>query len=148
VGKLQGSGVELPPAAAAVLEELWANRTDTVLFRSPDELPSDGSFPEGSVVRAEVNRYERDARARAACLAHWGPRCSVCGLNFEECYGAIGRGFIHVHHLRELSSVGADYRVDPISDLRPVCPNCHAMLHRRRPALSIDELRTHLRSSD
>jgi 5-methylcytosine-specific restriction protein A len=138
---MQGSGVEIPAEAAARVEELWASHIGTMLFRSPEELPAGQEFAEGSVTKAEVNRYERDPRARAACLAHWGPCCSVCDLDFGERYGQLGRGFIHVHHLRELSTVGADYRVDPVTDLRPVCPNCHAMLHRRRPVLTIDELR-------
>ncbi len=52
-----------------------------------------------------------------------------------------GVGFIHVHHKVELSSIGREYVVDPIEDLVPVCPNCHAMLHTRKPALTIDGLR-------
>jgi 5-methylcytosine-specific restriction protein A len=41
-----------------------------------------------------------------------------------------------------LAQVGGEYQVDPIADLRPVCPNCHAMLHSRRPTpLSIAELK-------
>jgi len=63
-------------------------------------------------------------------------------MNFAERYGEIGDRFIHVHHLREISSVGAEYVVDPVEDLRPLCPNCHAMAHRRKPALSVSELRS------
>jgi predicted HNH restriction endonuclease len=110
------------------------------IFHSPEEAPEGQTFPEGAVTRVEVNRYERDPRARRLCLAYWGPRCAVCALDFGTRYGALGSGFIHVHHTLELSSVGPGYQVDPVSDLRPVCPNCHAMLHRRRPALSINEL--------
>jgi 5-methylcytosine-specific restriction protein A len=54
---------------------------------------------------------------------------------------ALGQGFIHVHHLKELASIAKEYEVDPIKDLRPVCPNCHAMLHQRKPALTISKLR-------
>ncbi len=46
-----------------------------------------------------------------------------------------------MHHLKQLSEVGEEYEVDPIKDLRPVCPNCHSMLHRKRLALSIEELK-------
>lgn len=145
--RMQGSGVKVPPDAAVRLEELWAEYSDDGLFRSPEELPPDEEFPEGSVTRAEVNRYERDPRARAACLDHWGCRCSVCDLDFEERYGTLGGGFIHVHHLKELSTVGAGYHVDPVKDLRPVCPNCHAMLHRQRPALTIKKLKATLATS-
>jgi 5-methylcytosine-specific restriction enzyme A len=94
----------------------------------------------------EVNRYERDQRARRRCLQHWGYRCAVCDLSFEERYGTLGRTFIHVHHLLELSQVPPGYKVDPVNDLRPVCPNCHAMIHRGPgPALAVDELRRQLR---
>ena len=56
-------------------------------------------------------------------------------------YGTLGEKFVHVHHLLDLSEIGQEYKVDPINDLRPVCPICHAMLHRRRPALTINELK-------
>lgn len=65
----------------------------------------------------------------------------VCGLDFELKYGEIGKGFIHVHHLRELSKLGRDYKVDPLRDLRPVCPNCHAMLHTKSPAILPEDLK-------
>jgi 5-methylcytosine-specific restriction protein A len=61
-------------------------------------------------------------------------------------YGPIGEGRIHVHHLRELAEVKQAHSINPIKDLRPVCPNCHMMLHSKRPALSIDELKKHLRN--
>jgi HNH endonuclease len=118
-----------------------ANEGTSVSYRSPEEAPAGQTFPEGAVMRVEVNRFERDPRARSACLAHYGTRCSVCNLDFEERYGELGHGFIHVHHVLELSSVGPDYQVDPVADLRPVCPNCHAMLHKTRPAMSVDELK-------
>ena len=135
-----------PPEAVRRLEARLATSGDTGgIFRSPEEVPEGQTFPEGSKERVEVNRYERDRRARKLCLDHWGSRCAVCELDFGERYGSLGQGFIHVHHTLELSSVGPGYRVDPINELRPVCPNCHAMLHRHRPALSIDELRHLLR---
>ena len=121
-----------------------ANPDMLSFYRSPEESPAEQAFWEGAVTRVEVNRYERDRRARSACLAHYGTRCSVCDLDFEERYGALGHGFIHVHHLLELSSVGPGYKVNPIEHLRPVCPNCHAMLHKTRPAMSVDELRQKL----
>jgi predicted HNH restriction endonuclease len=87
-----------------------------------------------------VNDYERNRAARQACIAHYGCRCLPCGFDFEMFYGELGREFIHVHHIRPLSTVDHEYEVDPVQDLRPVCPNCHAMLHRREPPLRIEEL--------
>ena len=57
-----------------------------------------------------------------------------------DLYGTLGEGVIHVHHLRELASLGEEYEVDPIKDLRPVCPNCHAILHTSSPAMTITQL--------
>lgn len=88
-----------------------------------------------------VNAYERNSKARQLCILHYGLDCSVCELNFEKVYGEIGQGYMHVHHLRPLSSIGVSYEVDPIKDLRPVCPNCHAMLHKKEPPYTIHELR-------
>jgi len=114
----------------------------------PNELQAGERFDEGTVTQVLVNVYERDPRARAACLKHYGCRCAVCDLSFEERYGPLGKAFIHVHHKKPLASVGAGYTVDPLIDLVPVCPNCHAMLHRTRPPRQVDELRLLVRSSD
>jgi 5-methylcytosine-specific restriction protein A len=114
-------------------------------FAGPDESPAaDGVLLEGTLKQVWVNRYERNPEARAGCIAVYGVDCAVCGFNFEKQYGEIGRGYIHVHHLVPLASIGKTYRIDPIADLRPVCPNCHAMLHRG-DILSIEDLAGRLR---
>lgn len=139
--RIQAGGVRIPDDAVRALADLWSAHAGGLTVRSPEEPDPAMTFPEGTVQRVEVNRHERDPRARKIALARWGCRCAACDLDFSERYGEIGQGFIHVHHLIELSLVGPDYQVDPVKDLRPVCPNCHAMLHRRQPALSIDELK-------
>jgi 5-methylcytosine-specific restriction protein A len=111
----------------------------------PDEIEPH-TYAEGAGKTVTVNRYERDEGARSACIAHYGARCQVCALDFSARYGAIGEGFIHVHHLVPLSEIGRAYQVDAIRDLRPVCPNCHAMLHRQKPEpYTVVELRAQLR---
>ena len=94
--------------------------------------------------RKKKKYKKKNHSARKKCINHYGCTCFVCNFDFEAEYGALGRSFIHAHHLIELSTIRAEYTVDPIKDLRPLCPNCHAMIHRKRPALSIDELRGHL----
>lgn len=94
---------------------------------------------EGTRTRVWVNRYERSATARKKCIEHYGYQCSVCDLRFEELYGDIGKGFIEVHHLVPLHTIQQTYEVNPIEDLRPVCSNCHHMLHRAN--CSIEELK-------
>lgn len=107
----------------------------------PDEVNEDDVHVEGSVTRVVVNRYERDKDARDKCIEYYGLNCSVCNFNFGEVYGELGVGFIHVHHLMPIANIGQEYHIDPIKDLRPVCPNCHAMLHKRKEPYSIDELK-------
>lgn len=98
---------------------------------------------EGAVMQVSVNRYERSPEARNRCIEQYGPICLICGFDFEKTYGELGKGFIHVHHITPISEIGEEYEIDYKNDLIPVCPNCHAMLHRkingRTP--SIPELR-------
>jgi 5-methylcytosine-specific restriction protein A len=108
----------------------------------PDELLEGEKFREGAARTIKVNAYERNPAARRKCVEHYGAVCAVCQFNFQAVYGELGEGYIHVHHLRDLASIGEEYEVDPIADLRPVCPNCHAMLHRRYPAMAIEALKT------
>jgi predicted HNH restriction endonuclease len=112
----------------------------------PDELEDEEieTLPEGATTRRLVNAYERNPLARQKCIEKYGAKCYVCGFSFGATYGQIVDGFIHVHHLRQLSKVGENYNVDPIADLRPVCPNCHAVIHHRDPAYSIEEVESFL----
>lgn len=141
-----GGGKIVEVADTSPVEVLWSfdpGEPPDILIQSP-EMVTRGDYREGAVRQVLVNAYERDRAARQACIDHFGLACSVCGLRFEERYGTLGAGFIHVHHIVPLSELGPDYRLDPIEDLRPVCPNCHAMLHRARPPLSIEALRAAL----
>jgi predicted HNH restriction endonuclease len=65
----------------------------------------------------------------------------VCGFNFDSFYGAAyARSYIEVHHLNPLAG-GGERVVDPVAGLRPLCANCHSMVHRRPGVvLSIEEL--------
>lgn len=109
-----------------------------------NEIENDNNeqlFIEGKVKKVLVNNYERDLKAREKCIEYHGTTCKVCDFDFERKYGEIGRGYIHVHHKKEISSIKKEYEVDPINDLVPVCPNCHSMLHKKSPSYSIEELK-------
>ena len=87
---------------------------------------------EGKKHEATVTKYERDQGNRTECIAHYGYVCQVCGLNFEQAYGELGKNFIEVHHLHPVSQ--GERKVDPIKDLIPLCSNCHSMIHRQEDA--------------
>jgi len=122
-------------------------RIETDSFTLPEEIPETetSGLREGACIKRSVNAYERNPRARQECIAHYGLRCAVCEKTLEEIYGEAGKELIHVHHLRELSEIEEEYEVDPIKDLRPVCPNCHAVIHSRKPAYTIEEVKGFLR---
>ncbi|MDT8416146.1 MAG: HNH endonuclease, partial [Flavobacteriaceae bacterium] len=80
-------------------------------------------------------------------IDHYGLSCSVCKFNFENEYGELGKDFIHVHHLRQVADIGKEYKIDPVKDLRPVCPNCHAMIHKRKEPYTIDELKEKMKKA-
>jgi 5-methylcytosine-specific restriction protein A len=96
---------------------------------------------EGRDVSLELTKYERSSKARELCISHHGDSCKVCGMNFGLMYGNVGSGFIHVHHIAPISEQNGEYEVDPVNDLVPLCPNCHAMAHRRNPPFSVSELK-------
>lgn len=126
-------------------------------FIDPDKTPSEQiqaiegiddihkSLTEGNSKRVEVSVYKRCLEARQKCIELKGCFCSVCGFNFEKNYGSIGQGFIHIHHINQLSETNDERIVNPETDLLPVCPNCHSMLHKRKPAFSVEELKLLLR---
>lgn len=90
------------------------------------------TYTEGTSHNISVTSYERNDKARMACLSHFGYTCQICGINFEEKYGNVGKDFIHVHHKNFISTMGGqEHEINPLTDLIPVCPNCHAMLHRK-----------------
>lgn len=97
---------------------------------APQELP-DEIFIEGSMKDILTNRYERNVKARSRCLAHYGPVCQICGMDFSKTYGECFKGIVEVHHRKPLNEIKQDYIVDPVKDLIPVCPNCHRALHSK-----------------
>ena len=112
------------------------------------DYPKDNDFYEGAMMTVEVNKYERSQAARDECIAKKGCRCVVCGMSFEEKYGPEGKGFIHVHHLIPISTIGKNYKLNVERDLVPVCPNCHYMLHRKPGGVyTIEELKAMLRGN-
>lgn len=119
--------IKLKPDIEKYISEIFSTEDDKYF---PDTIMEEGGVYEGFKKQVSVNKYERSTIARAKYLDAHGHTCKVCEVNFEEVYGAVGIGFIHVHHIVPLHTIGKSYKIDYINDLVPVCPNCHAMLHR------------------
>ena len=113
-----------PPSLLAYIESVF----EKDLSEYPDEHETQTNCQNDRWGKVYVDRFERDSKEREKCIERYGNKyeCIVCGINFEKVYGEIGREFIHVHHINPLSANGEDVS----NNLIPVCPNCHAMLHR------------------
>jgi hypothetical protein len=96
-------------------------------------------YVEGACDQVTRNQYERDPVARQRCLELYGYKCQICEIDFAAKYGDLGKDFIHVHHLNQLADFGKRL-TNPEKDLLPVCPNCHAMLHRKKPPVEPEAL--------
>lgn len=131
-----------------IMDEMQTEREVTV--EEVDAHPAD--FPmlkvvEGRLIETATCRYERNPAARQACLQHYRRLhngkvyCEICGFDFESKYGEKFRDYIHIHHLNPLSSFEGEHSIDPIRDLIPVCPNCHAVAHKNTPPYTPDEIR-------
>jgi hypothetical protein len=112
-----------------------------------EEILDPALYSEGAKKTVVVNAYERSSAARTMCLRAHGTNCCVCKVDLATIYGEIGKGFIHVHHLNPVAAQGGAYILDPIKDLRPVCPNCHAMLHRTVAILTPEQLQARMKKA-
>ncbi len=131
---------ELQEAMYALYTDEETLNKESVNFPEEIDVNNYTDLFEGAKKQVYVNSYERNSSARERCIKHYGARCIICGFDFEEVYGKVGKDVIHVHHLKPLHEIGETYRVDPINDLRPVCPNCHVIIHKNNPPYSIDEV--------
>ena len=112
----------------------------------PESKKSRKMAPEGAEQTSLVTRYERNRSNREKAIKEHGVKCRGCGITLEEMYGEIAKGRIHIHHVKLISAVPEGSQPD-IDDLVPLCPNCHAVVHLKRPPLSIDELKALIRKS-
>ncbi len=108
----------------------------------PTSYRRKSEFVEGAAVQVMVNRYERDRRAREAALRYHGPPSAMCAaliwLSATVISAVALSTFIIWCRYRRLNRTIVWIRK---TDLIPVCPNCHAMLHRRNPPYTPDELK-------
>jgi 5-methylcytosine-specific restriction enzyme A len=145
----QASGIQIDPAAAVVLEQLWAGFTGRNWVDVG--LDAETAALEGETRRHLVLHRRREAKLRAAKLEQVRNqqaghiRCEVpgCGFDFEEAYGAVGAGYAQVHHLRPLHTLD-EPSLTRLDDLAVVCANCHAMIHRGGECRDLAELMVNL----
>ncbi len=135
----QNSGISIPDKISSKLFNKIQKDPSTSFI--PENNAELNAFHEGKVKNITTQTYDRCPGARQACIDAYGYDCCICGFNFYEIYGELGKGYVEVHHLKPISDIRKEYKIDPEKDLRPVCANCHRMLHKRRPPISIKEMK-------
>lgn len=124
------------PIMAALAELIGYEETLAPAFEEP------GGEQEGAISISTVRRRERNPRNRFLCLHIHGHRCAACGKDPRDIYGQMHGSVLEVHHLQPLSNLDEPRPYDPRTDLVPLCPNCHRVVHTRRPIpWSIAEVR-------
>lgn len=102
-------------------------------------------FPEGAVLyRAHITRERnkrlvRCAKLRAKLL-HGHLCCEACGFDFFAMYGEVGEDYIECHHTVPVSDLTPQSRTE-MTDVVLLCSNCHRIVHRRRPWLTLNQLK-------
>lgn len=148
----QSPGILIPNEIAKELDQIWyqllkQKNKHKNFFTKPnfdqinEEIEEPQKYSEGAGKKIDVTVYERNIYARRKCVEHYGFDCNICGFSFEQAYGIFGKDYIHVHHIKPIAEIGREYEIDPIEDLRPVCPNCHAMIHSLKPPLSLSRVK-------
>lgn len=112
---------------------------------SYDPIREDEEFPEGKLLTSVHRRKERDPKAvkrkkEKVLKETGGLLCEVCDFDFAVQYGKLGYGFAECHHKTPVAQLTEGHPTR-LADLAIVCANCHRMIHRSRPILTIAELR-------
>lgn len=112
---------------------------------SEDLPPQRDVFKEGR--RIERKHYARERNSKLITFVKNAFKekngtlfCEVCGFDFEEKYGERGKDFIEAHHTRPLSELDISGEETKPEEIILVCSNCHRMIHKIRPWLSIEEI--------
>lgn len=116
---------------------------DKDIQRDVEKVKMDFEFPEGKIREENHKRRERNTiqiqKAKTNYIAKNGAVCQVCGFNFKDVYGNVGADYIEAHHTIPVSEMKEGEKTK-VKDLAFVCANCHRMLHRRRPWLTMKDL--------
>jgi|GEM_PF-4233684 len=132
-----------------IIKGYWVNGTryEGHFQNYPDDLSdSSTTCTEGKKSVVALNKFERNPVARKLCLECHDTVCTICGFDSGKVYGEKCEGLIHVHHLKMISKSDGEYVINPVDDLRPVCPNCHMILHsKKNGCYTIEEVRDMLK---
>lgn len=115
----------------------------------PEAFDDEVEATEGAVLTRIHKVRERKPRLvkrkKDQALRKFGKlACEACGFDFAGIYGDRGKGFIEAHHTKPLIAMASETSTK-LKDLALLCSNCHRMVHRSQPWLTMAELRALLK---
>lgn len=130
--------ISLEKLGVAIVNKELSTQVQSDLAAMEHEI----EYWEGKQKERYTNYYERNPALRVKAIETHGTTCMACSFNFDKTYPDRGRDFIEVHHIKPVSELGQNTKIDPGSDLIVLCSNCHRMIHRRKDnILSLENLR-------
>jgi len=104
-----------------------------------------GEFPEGKIVERMHKARERNNQVIFLAKEKFKKEngrlfCQVCGFDFEKTYGNIGKDFIEGHHTIAVSEMSTEHKTK-VEDIAMLCSNCHKMIHKKRPWLTMSDIK-------
>lgn len=112
--------------------------------KSITAIEEEESFPEGALRKAFKLHSKRERDPKVIRLAKSSAKrlcCAACGFDFGKMYGELGEGYIEGHHIKPIAEMKPRGEATTVKDIALVCSNCHRMLHRMRPLITIEELK-------
>lgn len=105
----------------------------------------DDEFSEGKILLKKHLQRERNVKLieiakKKFIEKHGRLYCEVCGFDFEKTYGELGKKFIEAHHIKPVSQMTENEKTN-IDDIVMVCSNCHSMIHRKKPWLTVSNIK-------
>ena len=137
----------LTPLPAGAKTRTMLNNTK--IYYSENDTIQEGLSSEKNTVAKQRSKELREFAVNyyKAQAADKKLHCHVCDFCFEDVYRDLGIDFIEIHHQRPLFQYPEQgieqYLSEAVQNVKPVCSNCHRMLHRNRKEepLSIEDLR-------
>lgn len=118
-------------------EEWVKSQIGTPSVTKEDYVAEEGKRYE---IESKMLKTKRNRRIVAEAKDRYEAICEACGDNLQIKYDEYGKNYIQFHHREPLSSY-PEGKLNSYKDLAPLCPNCHVIIHRTKPIMSVKDFR-------
>jgi 5-methylcytosine-specific restriction protein A len=98
-------------------------------------------------LRRERRRHIVEKKKREVLRATGKLCCEACGFDFKAFYGStLAARFCEVHHRVPLHAAKENVKTTA-ADLAIMCSNCHRIIHRTAPMLTVQAFAAHIKAN-